>query len=572
MVLGVLLAALTLYPKDNALSVIRVNELGYRPDEQKVAVLCSLQPRTFETFVLTTPGGRTVYGPHRAQPQGPYGPCVSTYRLDFSRYARAGTYRLNADGVLSPPFRIEANAYRGVAERLLTFMRDERSGYNPLFHAYVHQHDGIVVADDAYNGKHFNVSGGWADAADELQYVDTSATATFGMLMAYRDFPHAFANGGGGVLSEIRHGLDWLVAMYPKPDLMFNQVGDDRDHRTFHVFTNDDSDYGWGKGGARPIYPCTGRPQGLFKYKNDSTGIASTAGKFASAFALGAQIYRRRDPAYAALLGRKARQAYRLGQLHPGVCQTAPATAPYYYMEADYADDMELAAAEVFALTRDRAYLRQALAYAAMQPVKPWMGADTAEHYQWYPFFNAGHYELWRVGDRAIKARMAAYYREGLQRVADRASNAFRIGIPFIWVSNDLAISYATQAYLYRHMTGDTRFVPYEDAARNWLFGENLWGTSFVIGIPATGPYPQHPQSIENRTLGTLLVGGVVDGPVYRTVFESLKGIKLERPDPYAAFNTSFVVYHDDFWDYSTNEPVMSTTANLVYLMAATCQ
>lgn len=573
-----------LYPKNNALSFIRINELGYGTNDAKVAVLCALQPRTFRSFELQRADGAIVFGPAAARARGPYGPCVSTFRLDFSRYRAPGEYRIVADGVISPRVRIAKDAYAGVADRLLTFMRYERSGYNPLAKAYVHRHDGIVVGASgalAYlNGKHFDVSGGWADAADELQYVDTSATATFAMLLAYRDFPRAFGdrydarglpgpNGIPDVLDEARHGLDWLLAMYPKPDVMFNQLGDDRDHLTMHTFADDDSDYGWGKGGARPIYPCTGAPQGLFGYKNHANGIASTAGKFASAFALGAQVYRARDARYAQRLEREAIAAYHLGRLHPGVCQTAPATAPYYYQEADYVDDMELAAAELYALTRQSAYLYEALHYAAAQPVKPWMGADTAEHYQWYPFCNAGHYELWRVGDAAVKARMEAYYREGLQRIADRADNPFLIGFPFVWVSDDYAIAVATQAYLYRRMTGDARFLAYEDASRDWLFGENLWGTSFVIGVPADGPYPLHPQSIESRKLGTLLVGGVVDGPVYRTVYESLKGIKLERPDAYAAFNTSFAVYHDDFWDYSTNEPVMSTTANLVYLAAA---
>ncbi|HET6895368.1 MAG TPA: glycoside hydrolase family 9 protein [Candidatus Baltobacteraceae bacterium] len=563
MLAAVLLAAWTLYPKNDALSTIRVNLLGYTPRENKVAVLCALQPRNFSSFSLVRGDGATVYR-GKAAARGAYGPCVSTYRLDFSRYRGTGTYRLLADGIASPRFRIADDVYRGVPDTLLNFMRDERSGYNPLFHAYVHTHDGI----DVENGKYYPTSGGWADAADELQYVDTSATATTAMLLAYRDFPGAFANGGRDVRSEIRHGLDWLLAMYPQPDLMFNQLGDDRDHRTFHVFTDDDTDYGWGKGGARPLYPCTGKPQGLFKYKNQSTGIASTAGKFASALALGAQLYAKRDPAYAHTLARKAVQAYRLGQRHPGVCQTAPATAPYYYMEADYADDMELAAAELYALTHEAHYLREAVAYAAMQPVKPWMGADVAEHYQWYPFLNYGHYELWRLGDRAVKARMARYYREGLQRLVERSGNGFDIGFPFLWVSDDLAIATATQAALYERMTGDSSFVRYEDAARNWLFGENFWGTSFVIGVPQSGPYPHHPQSIENRRYGIVLRGGVVDGPVYRSVFESLKGIKLEHPDPYAKYNTGFAVYHDDFWDYSTNEPVMSTTADLLYLMA----
>ena len=376
------------------------------------------------------------------------------------------------------------------------------------------------------------MSGGWADAADELQYVDTSATATFGMLMAYRDFPHAFARGGRDVLAEARHGLDWLLGKCIRsPTSCSTSSATIAITARFTFFLRMTKPITAGeKAAARPIYPCTGRPQGLFKYKNHSTGIASTAGKFASAFALGAQIYRTRDPRYAALLKRKAQQAYHLGRLHPGVCQTAPATAPYYYQEADYADDMELAAAELYALTHDRRYLHEALAYAAMQPVKPWMGADTAEHYQWYPFLNAGHYELWRTGSAAVKRRMAAYYREGLERVAARAGNAFRIGIPFIWVSNDLAIAYATQASLYRRMAGNTHYVPYEDAARDWLFGENLWGTSFVIGVPAAGPYPRHPQSIENRTLGTLLTGGVVDRPVYRTVFEHSKASNSNTP------------------------------------------
>lgn len=565
MLSALLLAAWTLYPKDNALSVIRVNFLGYAPSDRKTAILCSLQPRNFTHFTLERSDGGIAYR-GRARAGGPYGPCVSTYRLTFSAFRTPGAYRVTADGVTSPQFRIAPRPYAGVPDTLLNFMRDERSGYNPLFHAYVHRHDGI----DVENGKHYDVRGGWADAADELQYVDTSATATFGMMMALRDYPRSFKSGDAAVLSEIRHGLDWLLETYPKPGLMFNQLGDDRDHRTFHVFTDDNSDYGWGKGGARPIYPCTGRPQGLFKYKNHSTGIASTAGKFASAFALGAEIYAHRSPAYARVLARKARQTYRLGQLHPGVCQTAPATAPYYYMEADYTDDMELAAAELYSLTHQPRYLREALAYAAMQPVKPWMGADVAEHYQWYPFFNAGHYEIWRsTNNPAIRRRMVRYYREGLERVADRAQNPFRIGFPFLWVSNDLAIAYATEAHLYRQMNGDNAFASYEDAARNWLFGENFWGTSFVIGVPQSGPYPKHPQSIENRRYGIVLRGAVVDGPVYRTVYEELKGVKLERPDAYAPFNTSFAVYHDDFWDYSTNEPVMSTTADLIYLMAA---
>ena len=29
-----------------------------------------------------------------------------------------------------------------------------------------------------------------------------------------------------------------------------------------------------------------------------------------------------------------------------------------------------------------------------MERITPWLGTDTAKHYQWYPFINIGHYEL----------------------------------------------------------------------------------------------------------------------------------------------------------------------------------
>jgi len=144
------------------------------------------------------------------------------------------------------------------------------------------------------------------------------------------------------------------------------------------------------------------------------------------------------------------------------------------------------------------------------------------------------------------------------------------VGIPFIWCSNNLMASYATQAYLYRRMTGDERFREYEQAALDWLFGTNPWGVSMIVGFPASANSPRDPHSVVARELGVQTqLGGMVDGPVYRSIFENLRGITLFEEDEYAPFNTSSVVYHDDFGDYSTNEPIMDGTANLTYLLAA---
>jgi hypothetical protein len=358
--------------------------------------------------------------------------------------------------------------------------------------------------------------------------------------------------------------------MFPSDTELYNQLGDDRDHTYFDLPTNDSADYGWGKGKERPIYPCTGRPQGIFQYKNRSAGLASTAGKYAAAFALASRVFARQDPTLARELRRKAEVAYRLGQRSPGVCQTAPGRAPYFYEEDNWTDDMELAAAELYALTREERYRRDARDYAAQEPVTPWMGADTARHYQWYPWHNAGHNALWRNGSAQDRRTTAAYYRRGIEAVVGRANNGFRVGIPFIWCSNDLMVSFATQALLYRRMTGDARFREYEQAAIDWLFGTNPWGISMVVGYPRGGRWPRDPHSVVSVQFGPeALTGGLVDGPVYRSIFANLRGIALRHEDAYAPFNTGFIVYHDDLGDYSTNEPIMDGTASLVYLLSA---
>jgi hypothetical protein len=562
-------------------SFIRANQVGYLPDAPKVAVVCALDSTIAKTFLVKDERGRVVLGPKRASNDGPFGPCRVTQRLDFTSLRRAGRYTIETGAATPVAVRIGPDVFDGGADTALFYMRQQRSGWNPLFRDSVHRYDGNVIDDSGRVVKRIAVSGGWADASDYLQYVTTSATATYMLLAAYRDNPRAFAdafdarglpgaNGVPDVIDEARHGLDWLLRMYPGGDEMYNQLADDRDHAWFDLMTNDSSDYGWGRGRERPVYPCTGRPQGLFQHKNRATGYASTAGKYASAFALAAMILPRRDTALLRTLRDRAASAYELGIRFPGTCQTAPGTAPYFYEEDNWVDDMELGAAQLFALTRNLRYRRDASDFARQEPVTPWMGADTARHYQWFPWHNNGHYEIWRTGSAAERATAARNYRDGLRKVIARASNGFRVGIPFIWCSNNLMASFATQAVLYRRMTGDEQFRAYEQAAVDWLFGANPWGTSMMIGYPNGGTTARDPHSAHASRLGVqVLLGGLLDGPVYRSIYANLRGIRLGNADEYAPFNTGFIVYHDDLGDYSTNEPIMDGTASMVYLLSS---
>ena len=229
---------------------------------------------------------------------------------------------------------------------------------------------------------------------------------------------------------------------------------------------------------------------------------------------------------------------------------------------------MELGAAELYVLTRDGRYQSKAMAYAAQAKVKPWMGADTASHYQWYPFHNIGHFEAAKGGTMNERQLLATYYRDGLKAVEKKAANGFKVGIPFIWCSNDLMTSLAVQAILYRRITGDMRFRELEQSAIDWLFGVNPWGQSMVIGVPADGKFARDPHSVLSHRLGYQLDGALLDGPVYSSIYKNLLGIYLSKPDAFAKWNTGHIVYHDDWGDYSTNEPIMDGSVNVLYLLS----
>ncbi|MDE6575449.1 MAG: glycoside hydrolase family 9 protein, partial [Muribaculaceae bacterium] len=393
--------------------------------------------------------------------------------------------------------------------------------------------DGFLVLSGDDDGKHYDVRGGWHDASDYLQYLPTSANTVYQLLFAYKKNPDVWAdnydaagkNGSNGVpdiLDEARWGLEWMCRMNPEDNVYLNQIADDRDHRYVGVPQNDSTDYGRGPGAGRPVYPVSGEPYGLMKYKNRSTGEASSVAKFASAFALGSELFQNSDPDFAKDLATRADKAYAYAKAHPGASQTAPCVSPYFYEEDNWVDDVELAGAQLSRLLNKPVYEKEAAEYGAQEPCTPWMGADTARHYQWYPFVNLGHALLAESNSPEISTPFRKYLKDGIERVAKRGeSNAFRYGVPFIWCSNNLAVAFVTQAMLYRELTGDNTYIEAETAARDWLFGVNPWGQTMIIlpeGMVESSPADPHSAMVDlvvNRRPGRdWLVGGIVDGPV----------------------------------------------------------
>lgn len=567
-------------------SWIRVNQIGYLPEATKVAVFMSDETAQINGFELVDAfTGEVAFSSSAVRPTGALGRMKTTCRLDFSGLKTNGAYYIkvlsSCGETRSETFPVGAGVYDGAADFVLNYMRQQRCGWNPFFKDSCHRKDGIIVGhpDPRKDSTFLDVTGGWHDASDCLQYTTTSANAIYQMMFAYQSNPEAFSdnhladgtpgrNGIPDIVDEIYWGLKWLDKMNPEPGEMYNQIADDRDHVGMRVPSDDQADYGWGKGGFRPVWYCSGEPQqrGRRGDRNKTTGVASTAGKFASDFALGAEILRPFYPEFAERIGAKAKAAYDAGVAKPGVCQTASVVSPYIYEEDNWVDDMELAAYEMFRRTGDGKYRTEAIEYARREPVTPWMGADSARHYQWYPFMNMGHYRIARNFGGKVSAEFIRNMRSGIQRVYERGKDhPFMFGIPGIWCSNNLTTAMLTQCILYRELTGDTTYQEMEGSLRDWLLGCNPWGVSMIVELPKGGTFPTQPHSFIIKYKMGNTTGGLVDGPVYSTIFGGLLGIHTDGGVNYEEFQPGDLVYHDSTHDYSTNEPTMDGTASLTF-------
>jgi len=112
-------------------SWIRINQLGYLPSTEKIAVFVSKSAKEPVEFrVCEAESGKPVWESEDIQPFGEYGPFSSTCRLDFSAFREEGQFYIMAGNTRSPEFKIDDDVYDGTADFLLEYMRQQRCGYN----------------------------------------------------------------------------------------------------------------------------------------------------------------------------------------------------------------------------------------------------------------------------------------------------------------------------------------------------------------------------------------------------------------------------------------------------------
>lgn len=563
---------------------IRVNLAGYPTENPKKAILLSKNELTEPYLCLKDEKGIVLKKYIGKLSKGGWYPFPYSYVIDFSNFVTEGTYyfefeRNQNNNILSSVFKI--GTYPNWDEDVVGFIRTQRCGFNPYTKQFCHQKDGLSFFGIRPDSTRIDATGGWHDAGDQLKYLITGSNTTARLLMAYQMNSKKFldkydskglqgSNGLADILDEAKWGLEWILKLHPRPNELYHQVADDRDHRGFKLPHEENADYGWGPNSFRPVYFANGKPQGLSKYKSEATGISNLAGRSAATLALGYEIFIdfKEYEDFAKTCLQAAIELYNMGQEKEGYQQGNSFGAPYRYEENTWADDMEWAAAQLYKVLKEKRFLKDARKYAKIIGSWSWMERDTANHYEMYPFVNMGHYALWQVGSEKDKQQMIAYYEHNLEQIQRKASeNVYGVGHLFIWCSNNLAAAVATQAMLYEEMTGSKKYRTLMQDHINWLFGLNPWNSSMITGIPenADSPVDVHMPFwvIDKETIK----GSLVDGPLWTTILDKMIAIKLSELDEYEHLQPKHIKYRDDWMDYSTNEPTLDGSAELLLIL-----
>jgi len=587
--------------------LVRVDQVGYLPTEVKQAYLMTTGAVANADFsVLDAHGHKVFTGTVGHTSRGAWNArYTAVYPITFSGVTAPGTYHIVVSGGASgssPSFTVaDAGALYGkaVADGV-SFFQVQRDGPDVIKGALDRkpshlndasasvyaipnfQEDSDVITDAKLTkiGGPVNVLGGWFDAGDYLKFTHTTA---YGDVLLFASERALGAAAPSTLDNEAHFGERWLDQVWDqKTRTLYFQVGigsgNDAgtftgDHDIWRLPENDDHD-------TDPTnrYAAAHRP--VFRANKPGGKISpNLVGRVSAAFALAAQVDADSNPAQAAREYQSAVSLYAQAETvnPPNPLLTALPNA--FYPEATWHDDMELGATEIALAAQalghdDLPYLTDAAKFA-----KGYLASETADTLNLYDTSALAHADLIRAlaagGNPTVAvtpATLIADLKRQLQSAATKATaDPFHAGGDYnnFDVDSHTFGLMATEA-LYKEASRDASFDGFATQQRDWLFGANAWGTSFMVGEGST--YPQCMQHQVSNLAHSSAVGAVVNGPNDITQFDGGLGdfqdgmviCPADQKDAFAQFSTTTSEYVDDVRSWQAVEPALDMTGSAI--------
>ncbi|MEA2126914.1 MAG: endoglucanase, partial [Solirubrobacteraceae bacterium] len=237
-----------------------------------------------------------------------------------------------------------------------------------------------------------------------------------------------------------------------------------------------------------------------------------------------------------------------------------------FYPEDSYHDDLAFAATELYRATGEQKYLDDAgeqlragvedelYGGITVGAPRPLVAADLC-----------GGLGAPAVPDADILQLACDDVGKTMDAIRERAT-ARAFGSPGIYTfgfiqDNNAAGAFAAAAQRAGQATDGRRMAA---AARDYLFGRNQWGHSFVVGPKGFESHNPHHSAYLLGTPSKLLNGAVVGGPAHQSDITG-DGLKPARN----RFNGAGVAYEDKRSDYVTSEVGLGYAAPAVLLAAS---
>lgn len=563
-----MLAALPLLPVAgqaggaSATPAIRLNQLGFLPAAGKLAVVETVEARSFE--VVREGDAAVVLRGDLAKPAdwAPAGRRVAI--ADLGGLSEAGRYRLRVEGLPpSDPFAVGHGVYSDLAAAALKGFYFNRAGTalqamhaGPYARAAGHPDTEVEVHASAASatrpaGSVISAPGGWYDAGDYNKYVVNSGITMSTLLAAWEDFPGFFRERDIGIpesgdavpdlLDEAWWNLRWMLAMQ-----------DPADGGVYHKLTNLRFD------GA--VMPEAARERRYVVQKGTAAAL-----DFAAVMAQAARVYAEFEPRFPGVPARMraaAERAWAWAQAHPDVPYRQPDdVATGAYGDDGFDDEFAWAAAELFLLTGEAAYLRAFERHAVEPDVPSWAKVGALG---WSSL--ARHRD--RLPDEAIRGRVAAAIDALAQRLASRSrEDAWRIAMApedFVWGSSAQALNQAMMLVQGYRLNARRDYLDAAQSQLDYVLGRNPLGVSFVTGHGARTPMRIHHRPSQADGIAEPVPGLLSGGPNPR---------QQDRDDCAAAggypSKLPALSWIDHDCSYASNEIAINWNAPLVYVSAA---
>lgn len=541
--------------KPDTTGVILVNQIGYYPDAQKVALIRSTAG-TFEVIDAVT--GKRVFKGIPGEPQywSFSGDTVRT--ADFSALKKPGTYRLCLGGspVCSGEFPIGENIYTDITKASVKALYFNRSGYeitaeygSKWARPAGHPDTAVIVHESAASkarpaGTIISSPGGWYDAGDYNKYIVNSSITNYTLLLFYQLYPDycrslnlhipESTNAIADVVDELLYNLRWMLTMQ-----------DPADGGVYHKLT----DKGFG-GFEMPDKSVSPR---YVVQKNTQATL-----DFAAVMAMAARVFAN-DPdeelkVLSVVCREAAGKAMTWAEKNPGILYKQPSDIMTgQYSDTLITDDLFWAMAET-ALTEDRPGDLPLSQISSIVAVTPWWKEN-----QMLGVISLALSDKDNFKDQSNAAtEILISFADEL--VAKSEISPYRVSLDFfLWGSNADVANQALVKLIALKKTGDKKYIRSIQGDIDWLLGRNPTGYCFVTGFGTRSPMHIHHRPSGADGVPEPVPGFLVGGPNIEVMHDC--GPIVNRSKFPAAS------YTDSECSYSTNEICINWNAPLIFVL-----